>query len=156
MQFTLHAARPTPHGVSRLVQAMSASSMDVGMRGFMVIRLPTAVRDIKDTPRDVVCGVWTMSKYRPAESGSPILRRIYKTSGQLLEVDIYNLHNDSYMMRYVIWYINIKSERGNCWYIISISHTVIWYDMIWYDIIWYDMICLKCRLCRFSAVIAAC
>ena len=47
MQFTLHASRRTPHGASRLVQAMSAwlVKLDVlrpgivGMRGSIVIML---------------------------------------------------------------------------------------------------------------------
>ena len=48
MQVTLHATRRTPHGASRLVQAMVAWSMKtrrtpsrrcIGIRGSMVIRL---------------------------------------------------------------------------------------------------------------------
>ena len=48
MQLTLHTARPTPHGASRLVQAVPAWSVKtrrapsrhyIGMRGSMVIRL---------------------------------------------------------------------------------------------------------------------
>ena len=47
MQLSLHATRPTPHGASRLVQAMPARSVKpdalrpgiIGMRGTMVIRL---------------------------------------------------------------------------------------------------------------------
>ena len=51
-QLTLHANRSTPHGASRLVQAMSACI--VGMRGSMVKRLPgTAMHDNEYTPPSV-------------------------------------------------------------------------------------------------------
>ena len=57
MQLTLHATRRTPHGASRLVQAMSAWSAKTrhapsrqcsDMRGSMVIRRPCI--NIEDTP----------------------------------------------------------------------------------------------------------